>query len=197
MSDFSSIFRREFLIHREISAFLAGATAVAKVPGRLVVARVLWELPDIPMPDLTEAVRRAAAEVGREIDMDCGEYPSRDGGDAGLSEGSRPSAASLAVDANRMEGLAMDDRESRIRQRAYRLWEQDGWPTGMEAEHWTRAERELFSNGGAFAATGGEPVSEAATQSASAGKRPAVRSKSRAAKSPGATSSRGRSKPPQ
>ena len=82
----------------------------------------------------------------------------------------------------------MDDRESRIRQRAYRLWEQDGWPTGMEAEHWARAERELFSDGA-------EPRSEAATQSASAGKRPAVRSKPRAAKSPGATSSRGRTKP--
>jgi len=97
-----------------------------------------------------------------------------------------------------MEGLAMDDRESRIRQRAYRLWEQDGWPTGMEAEHWARAERELFSNGaGAFAATGGEPVAEAATQSASAGKRPAVKSKPRAAKSAGATSSRVRTKPPK
>ena len=92
----------------------------------------------------------------------------------------------------------MDDRESRIRQRAYRLWEQDGWPTGMEAEHWARAERELFSNGaGAFASAGGEPISEAATQSASAGKRPAVRSKSRAAKSAGATSSRVRTKPPK
>ena len=83
----------------------------------------------------------------------------------------------------------MGDRESRIRQRAYRLWEEDGSPTGMEAEHWARAERELFSNGA-------EPVSEAATQSASAGKRPAVRSKSRAAKSPGATS-RGRTSPPK
>ena len=197
MSDFSSNFRRAFLIHREISTFLAGAPAAAKVPLRPVLARLLRELPETPLPELTEAVRRAAAEVGREIDMDGMEYPPRDGGDARLSNGSRPVAA-LEDHANCMEGLAMDDRESRIRQRAYRLWEQDGWPTGMEAEHWTRAERELFSNGDvAFIAAGGEPVSEAATQSASAGKRPAVRSKSRAAKSPGATSSRGRAKPPK
>ena len=91
----------------------------------------------------------------------------------------------------------MDDRESRVRQHAYRLWEQDGRPTGMEAEHWARAERELFASGGAFGSAGGEPVSEAATQSASAGKRPAVRSKPRAAKGAGATSSRGRAKPPK
>ncbi len=111
----------------------------------------------------------------------------------------------------------MDDRESRIRQRAYRLWEQDGWPAGMEAEHWARAERELFSNGhegpepagsdengsaglsSAFASpvNGGEPVSEVATQSAVAGKSPAVKSKPRATKSASTTSSRSRTKPPK
>ena len=197
MSNFSSIFRRAFLIHREISAFLAGAPDMAKVPGQVVVARLLRELPEVSLPELTDAVSRAAAEVGREIDMDGMENLHGEGGD-GASKGSPASAASLGHHTDRMEGLAMDDRESRIRQRAYRLWEQDGWPTGMEAEHWARAERELFSNGaGTFAATGAEARAEEATQSASAGKRPAVRSKSRAAKSPGATSSRGQAKPPK
>lgn len=190
MSDFSSTFRRSFLIHREISGFLLEAPGASRVPLRLIVARLLPELPDIPLPELAEAVTYAAAEVGREIDMDGMENLHGAGGDGDVRDGSPASAASLVHHTYRMEGLAMDDRESRIRQRAYRLWEQDGWPTGREAEHWARAERELFAKG-----AGSEPVSEAATQSASAGKRPAVRSKPRAAKDTGATSSRGRSKP--
>jgi hypothetical protein len=180
---------------------------------------VLRELPGIPLAELTEAARRAAVEVGREIAMDGAEDAVRDGHDAGQSDGSRHTVAALRIHTNRTEGLAMDDRESRIRQRAYRLWEQDGWPTGMEAEHWARAERELFSNGHerpeqagsggngsadvglspAFASSlnGGEPVSEAATQSAVAGKSPAVKSKARTTKSAGTTSSRTRTKPPK
>lgn len=34
-------------------------------------------------------------------------------------------------------------REEQLRQRAYRIWESEGRPDGMEAEHWARAEREL------------------------------------------------------
>jgi hypothetical protein len=36
-----------------------------------------------------------------------------------------------------------DDRESRIRQKAYEIWEQLGRPEGQEQDHWIRAEAEL------------------------------------------------------
>lgn len=35
------------------------------------------------------------------------------------------------------------NRDDQLRQRAYRIWEAEGRPEGMEAEHWARAEREL------------------------------------------------------
>lgn len=35
-----------------------------------------------------------------------------------------------------------------IRRRAYRIWEEEGWPHGREAEHWNRAERELAQEAG-------------------------------------------------
>lgn len=35
------------------------------------------------------------------------------------------------------------DRDEQLRQRAYRIWEAEGRPDGMEADHWARAEREL------------------------------------------------------
>jgi rubrerythrin len=37
----------------------------------------------------------------------------------------------------------MDDREERIRQRAYAIWESEGRPEGEERRHWEKAEREL------------------------------------------------------
>lgn len=40
-----------------------------------------------------------------------------------------------------------DNRTERIRQRAYALWEADGFPQGRDAEHWYRAEQEI--DGGA------------------------------------------------
>lgn len=35
------------------------------------------------------------------------------------------------------------DREERIRQRAYRLWEQAGRPEGAAQDHWERAAQDL------------------------------------------------------
>jgi len=35
------------------------------------------------------------------------------------------------------------DLESRIRERAYRLWEREGRPEGRSLDHWLEAEREL------------------------------------------------------
>lgn len=37
----------------------------------------------------------------------------------------------------------MDDREQKIRDRAYELWVQEGRPEGREGEHWSQAAREL------------------------------------------------------
>ena len=40
--------------------------------------------------------------------------------------------------------MAMDtDRQERVRQRAYQLWEQEGRPDGKAEEHWRRAEEEI------------------------------------------------------
>lgn len=35
----------------------------------------------------------------------------------------------------------MDDREERIRAKAYELWQEAGQPEGREVEHWEEAER--------------------------------------------------------
>lgn len=36
----------------------------------------------------------------------------------------------------------MNDRDTRIRQRAYNRWEREGRPSGRDIEHWLDAERE-------------------------------------------------------
>ncbi len=41
----------------------------------------------------------------------------------------------------------MDNREERIRSRAYRLWEEAGRPEGSEKEHWTEAEKQVGQEG--------------------------------------------------
>ncbi len=37
----------------------------------------------------------------------------------------------------------MDDREQKIRDRAYEIWVEQGRPEGHEGEHWSQAAREL------------------------------------------------------
>ena len=37
----------------------------------------------------------------------------------------------------------ISDREERIRQRAYRLWEEAGQPEGAAQDHWERAAQDL------------------------------------------------------
>lgn len=41
-----------------------------------------------------------------------------------------------------------NDRETRIRQRAYQLWQDEGAPEGKHEDHWARAEREIDSADG-------------------------------------------------
>lgn len=43
------------------------------------------------------------------------------------------------------------DREQRIRERAYEIWEREGRPQGRAAEHWARAAGEIAAE------TEGEP----------------------------------------
>ncbi|NTZ06246.1 DUF2934 domain-containing protein [Burkholderia metallica] len=40
-----------------------------------------------------------------------------------------------------------EDRETQIRERAYRLWQADGAPDGRADEYWQRAERQLDAEG--------------------------------------------------
>jgi DNA-binding NtrC family response regulator len=35
------------------------------------------------------------------------------------------------------------DREQRVRERAYAIWQREGCPSGRDQEHWRRAEREI------------------------------------------------------
>ncbi|WYK06972.1 DUF2934 domain-containing protein [Cereibacter sphaeroides f. sp. denitrificans] len=44
---------------------------------------------------------------------------------------------------DRREETMSDDREARIRQRAYELWEAEGQPAGRDQDYWLRAEAEL------------------------------------------------------
>lgn len=37
----------------------------------------------------------------------------------------------------------MKDREQKIRERAYEIWDREGRPLGREIEHWTQAAREI------------------------------------------------------
>jgi len=36
-----------------------------------------------------------------------------------------------------------DERRQRISEKAYRLWEKEGQPTGRDLDHWVEAEREV------------------------------------------------------
>lgn len=37
----------------------------------------------------------------------------------------------------------MDNREEKIRMRAYRIWEREGQPQGLQDDHWRQAEMEM------------------------------------------------------
>jgi hypothetical protein len=38
------------------------------------------------------------------------------------------------------KGFTMDEKEQKQRERAYRIWEDEGRPEGADLEHWQRAE---------------------------------------------------------
>jgi Protein of unknown function (DUF2934) len=37
----------------------------------------------------------------------------------------------------------MDDREQRIRERAFQIWIEEGQPEGKDKDHWERAEKQI------------------------------------------------------
>jgi hypothetical protein len=50
-----------------------------------------------------------------------------------------------------------DDREQRIREHAYRLWEQEGSPEGRHEHHWTEALNAVEADGSSPDAETSEP----------------------------------------
>jgi len=60
-----------------------------------------------------------------------------------------------------------EDRETQIRERAYRLWQADGAPDGRADEYWQRAEQQLDAEGSiAVDERAGQPEEVPADQSA-------------------------------
>jgi len=57
------------------------------------------------------------------------------------------------------------DREERIRQRAYTIWQSEGHQHGLHEDHWHRAEREIAAEE--------TPASKAPRQAGGSGKAPA------------------------
>ncbi|KQN93143.1 hypothetical protein ASE95_11315 [Sphingomonas sp. Leaf231] len=56
----------------------------------------------------------------------------------------------------------VDDRNARIRERAYRLWQQEGEPHGRDREHWETAERDVTDDapGSGDVEAGGNDVAD-------------------------------------
>ncbi len=59
-----------------------------------------------------------------------------------------------------------DDREDRIRKRAYDLWERDGAPEGHQHAHWQQAEREIDAEAAQSPAGSQDPQGDTAAKPA-------------------------------
>ncbi len=77
-----------------------------------------------------------------------------------------------------------NDRHSKIRQRAYEIWDREGRQNGRADEHWLQAEREVAAQAAAQAA----PAAE--TAAAPANKKAPVKKTSNGATKPPAASLR-------
>jgi hypothetical protein len=66
------------------------------------------------------------------------------------------------------------DREERIRQRAYQIWQSEGHGHGRQDDHWHQAEREIAAEDAA--GSGKAPRRATGSRSASAGKSTAAKS---------------------
>lgn len=74
------------------------------------------------------------------------------------------------------------DRETRIRERAYEIWESAGRPEGREQEHWYAAEIQISDRGSESAATGAGSIPDGQVASMSDGDEPEAPKTSGAAK---------------
>jgi hypothetical protein len=52
--------------------------------------------------------------------------------------------------------MATPDHQQ-IAERAYRIWEQQGRPQGLDREHWEQAQRELQADDGSFVSEASQP----------------------------------------
>jgi hypothetical protein len=59
-----------------------------------------------------------------------------------------------------------EDRETQIRERAYRLWQADGSPDGRADEYWQQAEQQLDAEGSSMAGSASGSVEDSADDSA-------------------------------
>ncbi|WP_406807246.1 DUF2934 domain-containing protein [Burkholderia semiarida] len=59
-----------------------------------------------------------------------------------------------------------EDRETQVRERAYRLWQADGAPDGRADEYWQRAEQQLDAEGSGADGRAGQTADSPAEQSA-------------------------------
>ncbi len=67
--------------------------------------------------------------------------------------------------------------EDRIRRRAYQIWEEEGWPQGRDAEHWSRAEREIVQGAGPSPEAAAEEDRSRAVAPPKSGSRPGASAK--------------------
>lgn len=68
------------------------------------------------------------------------------GAEAGEARKARPSGAASAPAGRKAASKSRSgetDRDRRVRERAYEIWEQEGRPSGRERDHWERADREV------------------------------------------------------
>jgi hypothetical protein len=75
-------------------------------------------------------------------------------------------------------GTTMTDREDRIRQRAYEIWEQEGRPQGEDMRHWLQAFQEISASVDADSQPARKPRAKKATATDKTAK-PKVASKSK------------------
>ena len=67
----------------------------------------------------------------------------------------------------------MDDRQRKIRDRAYAIWEREGRPEGREHQHWEQAQQEIDDEGGDERAPLAGETTEAPVPGVGSGSHPA------------------------
>lgn len=73
----------------------------------------------------------------------------------------------------------MADREDRIRQRAYQIWEQEGRPQGEDMRHWLQAFQEISASVDADSQPARKPRAKKTVATADKTAKPKVASKSK------------------